>query len=127
MPPLLADSDRVLAFSDHWLMSKAGELDHALSQKWSVNFERANLPEGVITNAADFCVIKHGIPIAVASIFRKDAFDWTLVSSSYPVLTIIGFPACWQPPASRSIMSPNGFSPLAHAREVCSGNPPPQS
>jgi glycosyltransferase involved in cell wall biosynthesis len=79
--PLEADPQRVLAFCDHWLMDEGGQIDGALSETWSANFERSHLPEGVVRGAADFCVIKHGIPIAVASVFRKDAFDWSLVSS----------------------------------------------
>jgi glycosyltransferase involved in cell wall biosynthesis len=77
--PLVADPNRVLAFCDHWLTDDGGRIDHALSEIWSASFARAGLPEGVVRDAAEF-VVKRGVPIAVAALFRKDAFDWALVT-----------------------------------------------
>ena len=77
--PLEADSRRVLAAADHWLMDAGGQIGHGLSESWSADFGRASLPEGVVKNAAEFVVVNGGAAINIASVFRKDAVDWSLV------------------------------------------------
>jgi len=77
--PLEADPRLVLATSDHWIMDANGHLDIPLSESWSVDFGRAALPRGIVTNAADFVVAKGGPAINITSVFRKDAVDWPLM------------------------------------------------
>jgi|ERR1043165_1412477 glycosyltransferase involved in cell wall biosynthesis len=77
--PLDADSDRVLATSDHWIMDASGKIDQDLSESWSVNFGRSSLSEGVVSDAVNFIVVKGGAAINITSLFRKDAVDWSLV------------------------------------------------
>lgn len=79
-PPLFDDSDRVAAFSDYWFMDENGRIDSKLTDLFSANFGRLMMPEGVVHDPEHFAVIKEGIPIANAALFRKDAFDWTLVT-----------------------------------------------
>ena len=75
---LEADPRRVLATSDHWLMDANGNIIHELSESWSENFGRSELPEGVILNPAQF-VVNGGPAINITSLFRKEAVDWSLL------------------------------------------------
>jgi glycosyltransferase involved in cell wall biosynthesis len=77
--PLEADPECVLAFSDHSIMDEKGRIDQVRSDNWSVSFGRSPLPEGVVASAAKFIVVDHGVPINISSVFRRDAFDWSLV------------------------------------------------
>ena len=77
--PLESNSDCVLATSDHWIMDESGRIDVGLSEAWSVNFGRASLQEGIVSNAAEFAVAKGGPAINISSVFRKDALDWSLM------------------------------------------------
>jgi glycosyltransferase involved in cell wall biosynthesis len=82
VPPLEADSNLVLAFSDHWVMNTAGERDTDLSSTWSQTFSRHRLPAGVLPNVVETAVVRKAVPTAIASVFRRDAFDWSLLSPS---------------------------------------------
>ncbi|MFL6500241.1 MAG: glycosyltransferase family 2 protein [Candidatus Udaeobacter sp.] len=75
---LEANPRRVLATSDHWLMDANGNILQELSESWSVNFGRSELPEGVVSNPAEF-VVSGGPAINLASVFRKEAVDWSLL------------------------------------------------
>ena len=77
--PLETDRDCVAAFADHWVMDEAGGIDPALSETWSANTSRLTLPEGFVSDPTEFIVKQHGIPIANAAVFRKDAIDWSLL------------------------------------------------
>jgi glycosyltransferase involved in cell wall biosynthesis len=77
--PLEADARLVLAAADHWIMSENGEIDADLSNSWSVDFGRASRPEGIVDDAVEFAVLQGGPAINIASVFRKDAVDWSLV------------------------------------------------
>jgi glycosyltransferase involved in cell wall biosynthesis len=79
VPPLLADPNRVLANADHWIMDANGRIDESLSEKWTVNFGRSSLGEGVVPNSSVFAVVNGGAAVNIACIFRKDALDWSLV------------------------------------------------
>ena len=77
--PLEADPSCVLATSDHWIMDTGGRIDVGLSESWSLDFGRASLPKGIVTNAAEFAVVKGGPAINITSVFRKDVVDWSLL------------------------------------------------
>jgi len=77
--PLESNRNCVLATSDHWIMDESGRIDVGLSEGWSVNFGRASLEEGIVSNAAEFAVVKGGPAINISSVFRKDAIDWSLM------------------------------------------------
>lgn len=78
--PLLADSSCVAAFSDHSVMDDAGRIDLPLSDTWSRQTGRLSLPMGPVKEASAFVVVKHGLPIANCTLFRKACIDWSLVS-----------------------------------------------
>ncbi|HEX4501514.1 MAG TPA: glycosyltransferase [Scandinavium sp.] len=77
--PLESNRNCVLATSDHWIMDESGRIDVGLSKGWSVNFGRASLQEGIVSNATEFAVGKGGPAINISSVFRKDAIDWSLM------------------------------------------------
>ncbi len=77
--PLEADSNRVLAFSDHWVISQDGEIDQAQTERTSRHYQRDVLPEGEVAGFQEFALEKNGVPLAMGALFRKDAVDLGLV------------------------------------------------
>ncbi len=82
LPPLQADSRRVLAFSDHWLMNANGELELDATEANTARYGRAFLAEGDIPNPSEFILVKNGVPLAMGSVFRKNALDASSLNSS---------------------------------------------
>jgi glycosyltransferase involved in cell wall biosynthesis len=82
LPPLQADSRRVLAFSDHSLINANGELELEATEANTARYGRAFLPEGEIANPAEFVLVKNGVPLAMASVFRKKALDTSSLTQS---------------------------------------------
>jgi hypothetical protein len=64
-----------------------GSIDVEATEANSRRYGRAALPPGDVENAVDFVLIKNGLPLAMAALFRKDAIDLSLltadVSGSY--------------------------------------------
>lgn len=79
VPPLEADAHRVLAFSDHWIIDGQGVIDVAGTDANSALYGRAALPEGEVADFGELVLLKNGVPLAMGSIFRVDAFDWARV------------------------------------------------
>lgn len=78
VPPLDADPGRVLATADHWIMDSAGNVNHAQSEAWTTSFGRDSLGEGDVDSPVEFAI--NGAPaINIASVFRKEAIDWSLL------------------------------------------------
>lgn len=77
--PLEADATRVLAFSDHWIIDQKGEIDLRASEENTRRYARAGLPEGDIRDKAEFVLVKNGVPLAMAALFRRDALDLNLL------------------------------------------------
>jgi glycosyltransferase involved in cell wall biosynthesis len=73
--PLEADDRRVLAFSDHWIMSEQGTIDHAASERNTARYGRARLKGGDVPDAAHLVLLQNGVPLAMAAVFRKASFD----------------------------------------------------
>jgi cellulose synthase/poly-beta-1,6-N-acetylglucosamine synthase-like glycosyltransferase len=78
--PLLSDPDCVLACSDHWVMDHAGNLDHELSERWTVQCGRHSRTEGNVNDAGTFIVERGGAALNLAAVFRKEAVDWSLLT-----------------------------------------------
>lgn len=87
VPPLRTDPDRAVAFSDHWIVLENGSIDPQATEANSRRYGRAFLPPGEIKNPVDFVLVKNGVPLAMAAVFRRDALDLSLlttdVSGSY--------------------------------------------
>jgi glycosyltransferase involved in cell wall biosynthesis len=74
--PLQADSRRVLAFSDHWIVDGQGVVKKADTDANTAAFGRAGLPDGEVADLAELVLVKNGVPLAMAAVFRADAIDW---------------------------------------------------
>lgn len=82
VPPLKSDSKRVLAFSDHWIISENGTIDHKETEANTHRYGRSALPEGDLINPADLILFQNGVPLAMASVFRKNALDLNLLTDN---------------------------------------------
>lgn len=80
VPALQANSERVVAFSDHWIMLQDGSIDRMETDANTQRYGRASLPEGELSNPAAFVLIDNGVPLAMAALFRKDALDLSLLT-----------------------------------------------
>ncbi|MBP8788764.1 MAG: glycosyltransferase [Moraxellaceae bacterium] len=78
--PLEQNKNISLAFSDHWIISGKGELDVKATDENTARY-RNQLPSGVITNPTALVLEKNGVPLAMASLIRKDTIDWDLLVS----------------------------------------------
>lgn len=73
--PLEQDTNRILAYSDHWIMHEDGQVDIIGSNNNSVLYGRSSMSEGDVANLEELVLLKNGVPLAMASIFRKDVLD----------------------------------------------------
>ncbi|MEN3369408.1 MAG: hypothetical protein V7609_1551 [Verrucomicrobiota bacterium] len=81
VPPLRADDERTLAFSDHWIMSESGVIDEVETEANTRRYGRAALAEGSVPDPAHFVLVENGVPLAMAALFRKDAIDLSLLTT----------------------------------------------
>lgn len=79
VPPLENSPDRVLAFSDHWIMLEDGQIDVRRTDENSARYQRNTLAEGEMRDWEAHAILDHTIPLAMAAVFRKDAVNWDLV------------------------------------------------
>ena len=78
--PLEHDENRVLAFSDHWIMNDEGMVDPVVTESNTKLYGRALLPEGDVTDLGNLVLRQNGVPLAMASVFRKHALDLRLLT-----------------------------------------------
>ena len=76
--PLEEDQERVLAFSDHWVMSADGQIDRKKTEENTRYYGRNDLRRGEVSNLEELAFEKNGIPLAMAAVFRKDAIALNL-------------------------------------------------
>jgi glycosyltransferase involved in cell wall biosynthesis len=81
VPPLRADANRVVAFSDHWIVSEEGAIDEMETEANTRRYGRSALGEGDVNNPAHFVLVDNGVPLAMAALFRKDAIDLSLLGT----------------------------------------------
>lgn len=77
--PMHEARERVLTFSDHWLIDSEGRRlpdQTATNSSW---FMRDRLESGLIDNPLNL-LAHNSIPLAMASVFRKSAVNWSLYS-----------------------------------------------
>jgi len=68
--------ERVLAFSDHWIMLEDGQIDVLQTTQNTARYRRNTLREGEMSDWAVPAVLDQTIPLAMAALFRKDAVNW---------------------------------------------------
>jgi len=73
--PLEQNQNRVLSFSDHWIMLEDGQIDLQKTDENTAHYGRESLSTGEVTHLDDFVLTKNGVPLAMASLFRKDAIE----------------------------------------------------
>lgn len=71
-----ADASRVLAFSDHWIVDVHGVEDVHETDLNSARYGRADLPAGDVADFGELVVVRNGVPLAMASVFRASAVPW---------------------------------------------------
>jgi glycosyltransferase involved in cell wall biosynthesis len=71
--PLEEDERRVLAFSDHWIVSANGTTDVAATEHTTRQYGRDRLKEGEITFTHDLVLEQNAVPLAMAAVFRLAA------------------------------------------------------
>lgn len=77
VPPFEQNPQCVLSFSDHWVIRSDGTVDELTTKKNSTRYSRDILPAGVVADPQTLVLIKNAVPLAMASVIRKDAVDWT--------------------------------------------------
>ena len=99
--PLEADTNRVLAFSDHWIMSEDGQIDVQRTNNNTIHYGRNLLLKGAVSNLDHIVLEKNGVPLAMAAVFRKDALNLDLlvkeVSGAYDFWISCVFAASGRP------------------------------
>ena len=87
IPPLESNEDAVLAFSDHFIMDSEGKTDDQQTEQNSVKYKRRTLTPGLHRPFCRIGLVDQSVPLAMASVLRKDAIDWNdfpaEVSSQY--------------------------------------------
>jgi glycosyltransferase involved in cell wall biosynthesis len=75
VPPLEADRDLVLAFSDHWVMRSDDSVDLQLTEAGTRRWGRHGLREGTHRPFYGLALADRAIPIG-ACVIRRSAIDW---------------------------------------------------
>ena len=87
IPPMESDEDIVLAFSNHFIMNSAGEIDEQTTEQNEAFYKRDILTPGLHRPFCRIGLVDLSIPLAMASVYRKDVIDWddfpTEVNSFY--------------------------------------------
>ncbi len=77
VPPLEDNDRRVLAFCDHWIVRENGEIDERATDHNTDAYGRRNLQVGDIANPHTLVLKKNAVPLAMGSVFRAGAFDYS--------------------------------------------------
>jgi glycosyltransferase involved in cell wall biosynthesis len=77
MPPLIADRELSLAFSDHWIMGADGVVDPGASRNNTRRWRRDKLREGIYRPFHSLAVVDRSVPVVMAAVLRKSAIDWS--------------------------------------------------
>jgi len=77
---LEAKSDRILSFSDHWIVRETGAVDENATEANSLLYGRKGLSSGEVRDPVSLVLLKNGVPLAMASVFRKDVLAPSLLT-----------------------------------------------
>lgn len=75
VPPLEANLDLTVAFSDHWVMDESGALDSAASEATTRRWGRAHLRAGVHRPFHRLALVDRAIPLG-SSLLRASVVPW---------------------------------------------------
>lgn len=76
VPPLDANPDLVLAFSDHHIIDSDGNIDDAATEENTKRWKRDQIKEGVYKPFYELGIVHQAVPSAVATVIRRDAIEW---------------------------------------------------
>jgi glycosyltransferase involved in cell wall biosynthesis len=76
VPPLEANPDLVLSFSDHYIIDSDGNIDDAATEENTKRWKRNLLSEGVYQPFHEIGIVHQAVPSAVATVIRRDAIEW---------------------------------------------------
>lgn len=76
VPHLDANTDLVLAFSDHYVMKADGTIDYSATEENTQRWRRNQLKEGIYQPFYEIGLVHQGVASAVATVIRKDAIEW---------------------------------------------------
>jgi glycosyltransferase involved in cell wall biosynthesis len=76
VPPLEADPDLTLAFSDHWIIRGDGAIDHVVTETETRRYGKDRLREGVYRPFYHLALVERAVNPVVAGVLRKSAIDW---------------------------------------------------
>ncbi len=69
--------EAILAFSEHDIIDQQGRVDIAATQENMSIFRRTSLAPGLHQPFQRLALVDFVIPVAVATVFRREAIDWT--------------------------------------------------
>jgi glycosyltransferase involved in cell wall biosynthesis len=90
VPPLEADDDLVLAFSDHHVADLNGVVDAEATDVSTRGRGRDGLPPGIHRSFARIGLVDRAIHMALATVMRRQAIDW----DDFP-LAVGCYTDCW--------------------------------
>lgn len=76
VPHLEANSNLVIAFSDHHVMDSDGTVNDAATEENTHRWKRDLLQEGIYQPFYEISIVHQAVPCAVATVIRKDAIEW---------------------------------------------------
>lgn len=76
VPPLEANPDLVLAFSDYYIMDCEGKINYPATLDDTRRWKRDRLKEGIYQPFYDLGIVHQAVFLAVATLMRRDAIDW---------------------------------------------------
>ena len=76
VPPLEANSAAVIAFSDHYIIDAAGNIDPAKTHRNTYRWRRHLLKPGLHCPLHRIAVVDKSIPLSMAAVVRRSAIDW---------------------------------------------------
>lgn len=77
VPPLMENTTRVLAFCDHSIIRVDGSQDLIATEANTRCYGRHELAPGDHQNTAHLVLTLNAVPLAMGSVFRKDAVQWS--------------------------------------------------
>ncbi len=79
VPPLLTDANVVLCFCDHSLIDAEGKPLLRETDNNSIQYGRSSLAGGPVAEPLKL-IVRNSVPLAMGSVFRKSAVDWSRYS-----------------------------------------------
>ena len=80
VPPLEANPDLALAFSDYYIIDPEGKINHPATEDDTRRWKRDRLESGIYQPFHELGIVHQAVFLAVATVMRTDAINWDDVS-----------------------------------------------